>query len=215
MASELPGVLVTALILGLVGGITPGPVLAAAFTGVLQAGLLRALAVVLWALLIETLVALVSLLVLASGRTPAVVFAALSFVGSGLLAWIATRLWRIRRLDSGERFRFSPAKLAGMILLNGVLWSYWVTVCVPQAVALGRQVRYGEYLFLALVQSGWLSSTLLAVLAFSRARGLLSNPRLVPAVFRTFAAIFLYFALSMAYTSMLSIAHSSAVRTVT
>ena len=45
--------LMTAFILGLAGGVTPGPVLAAVFTEILQSGLRGAMAIVAWALLVE------------------------------------------------------------------------------------------------------------------------------------------------------------------
>lgn len=197
--------IISAFILGLVGAIIPGPVLAATFTRILQAGFYKSLSIILWALIVETVVALASLIVLTSMAISNTFFSVLSLFGSGILVWIATQLWRVRKLDSGERVYFGLGKLSAMVLLNGVLWTYWITVCVPQAVMLGTLIHYGEYLFLMIVQIGWLLSTLMAALAFAQIRGLLSNPRVVPVVFKSFALIFLYFALNMAYTSTLTI----------
>lgn len=189
--------LMTAFVLGLAGGVTPGPVLAAVFTEILQSGLRPAMAIVVWALLVETVVGLASLLFLSFLGLPPAVFAALSLVGAGILVWIAVQLWRIRRLDTGERVRYGRGRLSAMIFANGVLWTYWITVCIPQALALGARLSYGEYLFVALVQGGWLLATTGLAFAFSRFRGLLSNPRLVPVVFKGLSAAFLYFALNL------------------
>ena len=193
--------LITALILGLVGGIVPGPVLAATFTEILQSGFYKSLRIVFLALLTETAVALASLIALSSLGLPESFFYALSFIGAGILIWIATLLWKIRSLDSGEKVHFSFGKISAMILANGVLWTFWITVCVPKAISLGEQIRYGEYLLLALVEIGWLISTLGVALAFSMFRGVLSNPRAIPIMFKGFALIFIYFALTMLYGS--------------
>ena len=153
------------------------------------------------ALLTETAVALASLIALSSLGLPESFFYALSFIGAGILIWIATLLWKIRSLYSGEKVHFSFGKISAMILANGVLWTFWITVCVPKAISLGEQIRYGEYLFLALVEIGWLISTLGVALAFSMFRGVLSNPRAIPIMFKGFALIFIYFALTMLYGS--------------
>lgn len=197
---------ITAFMLGLIGGVTPGPVLAAAFTEILQTGLRKSFRVILWAMFLETVVALTSLAVLSTLGLPAFFFDLLSLIGSGILIWIATQLWRIRKLDTGVLVHYDLGKLSGMILANGILWTYWITVCIPQAMALGARIHSGEYLFLALVQIGWLLATVGLALVFSRFRSLLSNPRVLPWVFRCFALIFLYFALNLAYTGAMSIA---------
>ncbi len=187
--------------LGLVGGVVPGPVLAATFTEILQSGFSRSLRIILWALLVETAVALASLVALSSLGLSQSFFYALSFIGAGILVWIATQLWKIRSLDLGEKVHFGVGKIAAMILANGVLWTFWITVCIPKAIVLGGQIHYGQYLFLLLVEVGWLISTIGVALAFSWFRGILSNPQVVPFMFKLFSAIFVYFALSMLYTS--------------
>lgn len=198
--------MIAAVMLGLAGGLIPGPVLAATFARILQSGLMRSLGIVFWSLLVESAVALASLAIIASIGLPDAVFDGLSLIGAAVLIWIALRLWRIRRIDTGgATAEFGPGRISVMILLNGVLWTYWITVCVPQAMALGALLRHGEYLFLALVQIGWLLSTLGAALVFSRLRTLLSHPRLVPLVFRGFALAFVYFAWTLASSGARSI----------
>ena len=88
-----------------------------------------------------------------------------------------------------------------MILANGVLWTFWITVCVPKAITLGQQIHYGACLFLILVEIGWLVSTVDVAVAFSMFRGILSNPRTVPLMFKGFALVFAYFARTMVYGS--------------
>ncbi|PIV58084.1 MAG: hypothetical protein COS14_11475 [Bacteroidetes bacterium CG02_land_8_20_14_3_00_31_25] len=50
--------IIFAFILGLIGGVIPGPVLAATFTEILQSGFLKSLRIIIWAFLVETTVAL-------------------------------------------------------------------------------------------------------------------------------------------------------------
>ena len=58
--------IIFAFILGLIGGVIPGPVLAATFTEILQSGFLKSLRIILWAFIIETIVALISMLLLST-----------------------------------------------------------------------------------------------------------------------------------------------------
>jgi len=194
--------ILTAFILGIVGGIIPGPVLAATCTEILQSGFSKSLRIIFWAMLVETSVALVSLVILSSMGLPESFFYALSFIGAGILIWIATQLWKIRSLDLGEKVHFGIGKIAAMILANGVLWTFWITVCIPKAIVLGEQIQYGQFLFLLVVEIGWFISTVGVAFIFSWFRKMLSNLRVVPFIFKTFSIVFVYFALSMLYTSV-------------
>lgn len=153
-------------------------------------------------MLVETSVALVSLVILSSMGLPESFFYALSFIGAGILIWIATQLWKIRSLDLGEKVHFGIGKIAAMILANGVLWTFWITVCIPKAIVLGEQIQYGQFLFLLVVEIGWFISTVGVAFIFSWFRKMLSNLRVVPFIFKTFSIVFVYFALSMLYTSV-------------
>lgn len=80
-----------------------------------------------------------------------------------------------------------------MIFANGVLWTFWITICVPKAIFLGNQLFLGEYYFLGLVEIGWLLSTTLLAFIFSRFRKLLSKPKMIPIIFKLFALTFFLF----------------------
>ena len=194
--------LVIALMLGLIGGVIPGPVITAIFTEVLQSGYLKSLRIVLIAVVTETLVALGSLLILGSLDFNVAFFRGLSLAGAAILIWIAISIWKVRTLDSGEKVQFSLWKVVVMILSNGVLWTYWITICIPKAFLLGDQLHLGEYLFMGLVQLGWLTSTMVVTFLFSRFRRALSRPRVIPVLFKLFALAFAYFAIDMIYKSI-------------
>ncbi len=195
--------LLNAIILGLIGGLIPGPVLTATFTEILQAGFWKSFRIIMVAMATETTVALISLLALSALNLPESVFRAISFVGAGILIWISTSIWKIKKIDTGEQIHFSVGKIAAMIIANGMLWTYWITVCIPKAILLSHKLPFGNLVFLILVEVGWLVSTTGVAFIFSRFRKLLSHPKVVPVMFRIFALTFVYFALDMTYKSII------------
>lgn len=193
--------LIIACMLGLIGGMIPGPVITAVFTEVLQSGYLKSLRIIFIALVTESVVAVISLLILASLGFHEAFFRGLSLAGAAILIWIAVSIWKVSSLDTGQKVHFGLWKLVVMILSNGVLWTYWITICIPKAILLGNQVRMGEYLFMALVQLGWLISTLVVAYLFSRFRRILSRPKVIPILFKIFSLAFVYFAVDMVIKS--------------
>jgi threonine/homoserine/homoserine lactone efflux protein len=194
--------LVIAGMLGLIGGVIPGPVITAIFTEILQDGFSKSLRIIIIAMVTETIVAVISLVLFSSLGLPESFFMGLSMAGAAILLWIASSIWKVRSLDSGEKIHFSLWKIVIMILSNGILWTYWITICIPKAILLNDHINLGAYLFMGLVQLGWLVSTLIVALVFSRFRRLLSKPRIVPILFKGFALAFVYFAIDMVYKSM-------------
>jgi threonine/homoserine/homoserine lactone efflux protein len=194
--------LVIAAMLGLIGGVIPGPVITAVFTEILQSGFFKSLRIIFLAFIVESLVAIVSLVVFFYLGLPEVFFRAISLAGAGILAWISFSIWKVRSLETGERISFGSWKIILMILTNGVLWTYWLTICIPKAILLNEQVRLGAYLFMGFVQLGWLLSTVVVAFVFMRFRPLLSRPRVVAVVFKIFSLAFLYFAIDMIYKSI-------------
>ena len=195
--------LVIAFLLGLIGGVIPGPVITAVFTEILQSGFSRGMRIILIALAAESLVAVISLLILSSLDFDEAFFRGISLAGALILVWISITIWKVRSLDPGEKIHFSVWKIVIMILSNGILWTYWITICIPKAILLGDQLTLGAYLFMGLVQAGWLISTVTVAFLFSRFRFILSRPRVIPFIFKLFAGAFAYFALDMAYKSIM------------
>jgi threonine/homoserine/homoserine lactone efflux protein len=194
--------LVIAFMLGLIGGLIPGPVITTVFTEILQSGYLKSLRIIFIALVTESLVAVISLLVLHSMNFNEAFFRALSLAGAVILIWISISLWKVRSLDTGQKVHFGFWKIILMILSNGVLWTYWLTICIPKAILLNDHIHLGAYVFMGLVQLGWLLSTLLVGFLFSRFRKILSRPKVIPFLFKLFALAFAYFALDMVYKSI-------------
>ena len=194
--------IITGFLLGLIGGAIPGPILTAIFTEIIQSGLIKSFRIVFLGMLVETIVAATCLVGLASLHLPETIFRIVSLIGAGILIWLATQIWKINTIDTKKRVHFSTKKIAAMILANGALWVFWITVCVPKAILLDHQMRFGGIVFLVLVEIGWLVSTSGIAIIFSRFRKLLSQPHIVPFVFKIFALAFVYFALNSFYQSV-------------
>lgn len=194
--------ILSAFTLGLIGGIIPGPVLTAIFTEILQSGIWKSFRIILWAMLTETIVALISLLILTSINFSESFFYSLSIIGAGILFWIASQIWKVTKINTEEKVHFSLGKISTMIIANGVLWTFWITVCIPKALLLDEKIAFGKFLFLASVEIGWIFSTSLIAIIFLQFRKILSNPKIVPILFKFFALTFIYFAIDMLYQSM-------------
>ncbi len=194
--------LVIAFMLGLIGGVIPGPVITAVFTEILQSGFPRSMRIILIALVAESIVAVICLVILDSLDFNESFFWGLSLVGAVILIWISISIWKVRNLDTGEKVQFTIWKIVIMILSNGVLWTYWITICIPKAILLSDQLTMGAYVFMGLVQLGWFLSTTLMAFLFSRFRRILSRPKVIPVIFKVFAGAFVYFAIDMIYKSL-------------
>lgn len=194
--------LVTAFILGLIGGAIPGPILTAIFTEILQSGLVKSFRIVFIGMATETFVATVCVIALASLHLSEAIFRLISLIGAGILIWFATLIWKIKMIDTKKRIHFSTNKIIAMILANGGLWIFWITVCVPKAVLLENQIKFGALLFLLFVEIGWLISTAGIAIFFSQFRNWLSKPHIIPYMFKLFALAFVYFAATSVYQSI-------------
>ena len=195
--------LITAFVLGLIGGMIPGPVITAIFTEILQSSFMKSFRIIFIAMFTETLVALFSLVFFISLNFSEAFFRGISIIGAIILILIGISIWKIKKIDSGEKVSFGFWKISAMIIANGVLWTFWITICVPKAIFLSNQLFLGEYYFLGLVEIGWLLSTIFLAFIFSRFRKLLSNPKMIPIIFKIFALAFFYFAIDMTYKGII------------
>jgi threonine/homoserine/homoserine lactone efflux protein len=87
--------LAIAAMLGLIGGVIPGPVITAVFTEILRSGFQRSLRIIAIAFVTESLVALVSLLLFSWLGLSEGFFRGLSFAGALILIWIGLSIWKV------------------------------------------------------------------------------------------------------------------------
>ncbi len=187
-------------VLGFIGGAIPGPILTSAFTETVRKGFIKSLEVILFAAISEIIVASLIMLILFDLHISQSIFYAISFIGAIVLIWMATEIWKIKKLnDKGKIFDFK--KIFLLTIFNGPLWIFWSTICVPQAYVLSKKITGGQILFLILFELGWFASTLLLTFSFSRFRPLLIKEGIMSKVFKTFAAILILFAIRLVMDS--------------
>lgn len=194
--------LIEIFVLGLIGGANPGPILAASFTEALRKGFIGSLKVIFMAILAETIVAGFILFLFFSINIPNYIFYIISFVGAGVLIWLASKVWKIKEIG-GEGELFSFKKIFLLTIFNGPFWIFWIAICVPQAFLLKEKIAYGQVWFLILFELGWLVGTVFLVYLFSCFRPLLSKTKFVPVIFKIFALILIFFAIKLIYGSIM------------
>lgn len=196
---ESTGLLLSALVLGLIGGAIPGPIITAVFTEIIQSGFAKSFRIIFLAMFAETAVALFCLVAVSALHLPEGVFRIISLIGAGILIWLATLIWKITKIDTKQRIHFSAAKIFALTLSNGALWMFWITISVPKAILLSYKMPFGDYLFLIVFELGWLIATVALAFVFSRFRSWLSQPHIVPIIFKICALAFIYFAVDAIY----------------
>lgn len=191
-------------ILGLIGGANPGPILASSFAETLKNGFGKSLQLVLKALIAETIVAIVVLTLFFSINIPPKVFYVISFIGSGVLIWIASQIWKIKSLEENKTI-FSFKKIFYLTVFNGPFWIFWITVCVPQAFLLKEKIWGGQFLFLIFFELGWLVATVLFNFIFSKFKTILVKGNLTSIIFKILALILVFFAIKLTIQSIFSL----------
>jgi len=187
-------------LLGLIGGSVPGAILTSTFTEVVREGFIKSLRVVFYAFISEIIVASIILFIFFSLNIPQSFFYLISFIGAIVLLWIAKQIWTIKSLhEKGHIFSFK--KIFLLTILNGPLWIFWSTICVPQAYVLSQKVFGGQFLFLLLFELGWLTATVVLTYLFSEFRPLLIKEGVVSIVFKLFSVILGLIAINLIITS--------------
>lgn len=191
----------SALILGIVGGAIPGPMLTSAFTESLRKGFTGSLRVIFNALIAETIVAASILGIFFSFHIPFAVFSIISLIGAVVLVWFSLQVWKIRKInDKGKIFSFKRIFL--LTVSNGPFWIFWITVYIPQAFLMQQKIIGGQFLFLLMFELGWLVSTVGLTFIFSWFRPLLTKGNFTSITFKILALILLFFALKLATESI-------------
>jgi threonine/homoserine/homoserine lactone efflux protein len=183
-------------VLGLIGGATPGPILTSIFTDILRKGFINSLEIIFQALASEIIVASTILILFFYLNIPQSVFHIISFVGAGILIWLATLVWKIKKLDDKGKI-FSFKKIFLLTVFNGQLWIFWISICVPLAYNLSQKIIGGQFIFLLFFELGWLVATTAMAYVFSYFRKLITKGEFVQILFKIFALILIFFAIKL------------------
>jgi threonine/homoserine/homoserine lactone efflux protein len=134
--------------LGFLCGLIPGPVVSAVFAETLRNGWRASRRIVAWAAAGELVMSVACVALFSAFTPPPLAFSVLSGLGALILLHLAWDLWRVDSLpmvgpNSGPAnpVLFTNRRVFTVAILNGMAWVFWLTVCVPQAVELGKQLR--------------------------------------------------------------------------
>ncbi len=181
--------LVEAFLLGLVGGAIPGPILTGTFTEILNSNFRRGLRIILWALIAETVGALLALLILYQLGLSKLIIQVISICGGVVLFWLASRVWNITKINTEDKKFLSFWQVIVLTALNSGYWIFWITVGIPKALILDQTLIGGKFIFLIIFELAWLIITIALAFVFYKFRPLLQKNDLVGATFKILALV--------------------------
>jgi threonine/homoserine/homoserine lactone efflux protein len=189
--------LLKGITLGLIAGAIPGPILTATFTQVLNQGLNKAMKLVWWSLMAEVAAASSIMILLSFVKLEPVYFQLISFAGSIIIFKMALDVWKIKSVSTSGGLTLTLKDIFSITFANGLLWTFWITVCLPFALSLEPQIPYGRFVFILLFEIGWLISTAGFAVLCSILKSSIERSAALPCVFKAFGIMLFYFSVDM------------------
>ena len=195
-------ILLQAAFFGFFNGVQPGPVLTCSLQQALGKGLRAGLAVIFASAVIFGILA-TGTFALSGKHFSESFFHGLSALGGIFLMFLS---WQIAHQDGAmgtqkAKLNLSIWKVAGLIVFNGGLWLFWISVCLPQAMALQGRIFLGPFWFLLCFEFFWVATGAALLFAFSRFGHFLKRKKVLAKVFKVLAAVLLLFAGQMLWSS--------------
>lgn len=185
--------LATPVLLGLTGGLTPGPIILLAFSEMLRSpksGMAHGGMYLLIAALTEFCIGLFLVVSATWLAIPPIVFHVVGVVGGLILLYIAFQVYQIRSIRyQQEQKKINPFYIVLLMLLNGPLWLFWLSVCLPAAFQFGSVLPYGQYLFVLIFELSMAAGLAAMLLAFHFSRHIFSNPKIIHNVFAVLSLV--------------------------
>ncbi|MFA5386296.1 MAG: LysE family transporter [Candidatus Paceibacterota bacterium] len=181
--------LVEAFLLGLVGGAVPGPILTGTFTEILNLGFLKGIRVIFYALIAETIGALLVFLIFYAIGLNQLAIQIISVCGALVLFWLGSQVWKIKEINTEAKKILTFPKIILLTAFNSGYWIFWITIGVPKALALNNSIPGGKFIFLAVFELAWLIMTFALAFIFYQFRPLLQRKNLIETTFKVLATI--------------------------
>ena len=194
----------TPIFLGFIGGITPGPIILLAFSEVLKdskKGLVNGSMYLIFAGLTEFLIGLFLIITSKSFNFSPIIFHLLSVLGIILLSYIAIKMFGIQSINTKMQTKnITKYHIVGLMLVNGPLWIFWLSVCLPAAFKLGQRVDYGEFLFLFIFELSMMMGLAIMLIGFNSCRKYFTNKKIIKSTFKVITLLLFLFILKMIYS---------------
>ncbi|KKU55653.1 MAG: hypothetical protein UX77_C0009G0029 [Parcubacteria group bacterium GW2011_GWA1_47_11] len=161
----------TTLYLGIIGGLVPGPILFLGLSEMVisrKKGINRGSMYIIVAGLTEMAIGLFLIITASWLKIPAIVFHGFAIIGIGLLIYIAIELFKLKKIDyQQEQKNVGVSQVILLMIFNGTVWLFWLSVCLPIAFSLGSQINLGEYLFVLIFEVAMVATMLTIFFGFS------------------------------------------------
>ena len=181
--------LIEAFLLGLVGGAVPGPILTGTFTKILNLGFLKGIRVIFYALITETIGAVLVFFVFYAVGINHLAIQIISACGAIVLFWLGSQVWQIKEINTKAKKVLTFPKIILLTASNSGYWIFWITVGVPKALMLDGSVYGGKFIFLAIFELAWFVMTVVLAIIFYQFRPLLQRKNLIGVTFKVLAVI--------------------------
>lgn len=181
--------LIEAFLLGLVGGAVPGPILTGTFTEILNLGFLKGIRVIFYALIAETIGALLVFFIFYAIGLNHLAIQIISVCGAVVLFWLGSQVWKIKEINTEAKQVLTFPKILLLTAFNSGYWIFWITVGVPKALELNTIVSGGKFIFLIIFEMAWFVMTFLLAFVFYQFRPLLQRKNLIGTTFKVLAII--------------------------
>ena len=181
--------LIEAFLLGLVGGAFPGPILTGTFTEILNTGFLKGIRVILYALIAETIGALLVFFIFYAVGLNQLAIQIISICGAIVLFWLGYQMWKIKEINTEAKQVLTLPKILLLTAFNSGYWIFWITIGVPKALVFGSSVYGGKFIFLAIFELGWFVMTFALAFIFYQFRPLLQRKNLIGTTFKVLAVV--------------------------
>ena len=180
---------VEAFLLGIVGGAIPGPILTGTFTEILNTNFKRGLRIIFYALITETIGALLALFIFYQLGLSKPLIQIISICGGLVLFWLASKVWNIHKINTEDKKFLSLWQIVILTTLNSGYWIFWITVGIPKALILDQTLIGGKFIFLIIFEIAWLIITTILAFVFYKFRPLLQRNNLIGTTFKILALV--------------------------
>lgn len=181
--------LIEAFLLGLVGGAVPGPILTGTFTEILNLGFLKGIRVIFYALIAETIGALLVFFIFYAIGLNHLAIQVISICGAMVLFWLGYQVWKIKEINVEAKQILTFPKILLLTTFNSGYWIFWITIGIPKALTLDASVYGGKFIFLIVFEMAWFVMTFALAFVFYQFRPLLQRKNLIGTTFKVLAVV--------------------------
>lgn len=199
--------ILTAIILGFIGGVTPGPIILLAFSEILRSqkkGLINGTMYLIFAGLTEFFIGLFLILTTSFLEIPQIILHSISIIWVIILLMLTYQTFQIHKIKyiktkKGVRIWH----IVSLMLFNGPLWMFWISVCIPTAFKLGKIISYGEFLFLFIFEISMMTGLAIMLFGFNSFRFVFKNEKIISKVFLVLSFLLFFIAVKILHSEAL------------